>query len=50
MYEGTKEKEAAAERWCRAVNADGRFGEGQYKMSKLTEVRESLDDIQQTLN
>jgi hypothetical protein len=50
MYEGTKEKEAAAERWCRAVNADGRFGEWQYKMSKLTEVRESLDDIQKSIN
>jgi type III restriction enzyme len=50
MYEGTKEKEAAAERWCRAVNADGRFGEWQYKMSKLTEVRESLDEIQKNIN
>lgn len=50
MYDGTKEKEAAAERWCRAVNADGRFGEWQYKMSKLTEVRESLDDIQKSIN
>ena len=50
MYDGTKEKESAAECWCRAVNADGRFGEWQYKMSKLTEVRESLDDIQKIIN
>ena len=50
MYDGMKEKTAAAECWFRAVNADGRFGEWQYKMSKLTEVRESLDEIEQTLD
>lgn len=50
VYEGTEEKRSAAERWCRAVNHDGRFGEWQYKMSKLDKVRDSLDEIQQSLD
>lgn len=49
VYEGTEEKRSAAERWCRAVNHDGRFGEWQYKMSNLDKVRSSLDEIQQAI-
>lgn len=45
MYEGTEEKAAAAQRWVRAVNADGRFGHWEYVMCKLPEVRETLDDL-----
>jgi type III restriction enzyme len=48
--EGTEEKKAATERWCRAVNADGRFGHWEYKLCKELEVIEALNEIQQTLS
>jgi type III restriction enzyme len=47
--EGTEEKKAATERWCRAVNADGRFGYWEYKLCKELEVIEALNEIQQTI-
>ena len=47
--EGTEEKKAATERWCRAVNADGRFGHWEYKLCKELEVIEALNKIQKTL-
>ena len=50
IYEGTKEKAAAAQRWVRAINADGRFGYWEYQMCKLTEVREALDQVMENLN
>jgi type III restriction enzyme len=44
-YEGTEEKKAGAERWCRAVNADGRFGTWEYRFCKSMEVIQALDEI-----
>ncbi|NCR18933.1 MAG: hypothetical protein GPJ22_17485 [Microcystis aeruginosa LL13-03] len=44
-YEGAREKEAGAERWCRAVNADGRFGTWEYRLCKSLEVIQALDEI-----
>ncbi len=49
VYEGTEEKAAAAQRWVKAVNADGRFGQWQYQMFNLNQVREGLDQIQAEL-
>lgn len=45
IYEGTEEKAAAAQRWVKAINADGRFGHWEYRMCKLPEVHEALDEI-----
>jgi len=49
-YDGTEEKKAGAERWCRAVNADGRFGIWEYKLCKSLEVIQALDEIAKALD
>jgi type III restriction enzyme len=49
-YDGTEEKKAGAERWCRAVNADGRFGTWEYRLCKSLEVIKALDEIQKNLD
>jgi type III restriction enzyme len=49
-YDGTEEKKAGAERWCRAVNADGRFGIWEYRLCKSLEVIQALDKIAKALD
>ncbi len=49
IYEGTREKEAAAHRWVRAINADGRFGQWDYRMCNLQQVYEALDKYMQEM-
>jgi type III restriction enzyme len=46
IYEGTKEKAAAAQRWVKAVNANRSFGQWRYQMCALSEVRKTLDQLQ----
>ncbi len=50
IYEGTEEKKAAALRWVKAVNSDGRFGHWDYRMCKLNQVREFLDQLMAEIN
>lgn len=37
-------KEAAAQRWCKAINADGKHGHWQYFLSGLSKVKEGIDE------
>ena len=37
-------KQAAALRWCDAINADGRYGHWQYVMTGLKQVKELIDE------
>ncbi|TRT89885.1 MAG: type III restriction endonuclease subunit R [Microcystis aeruginosa Ma_AC_P_19900807_S299] len=36
-------KEAAAQRWCNAINTDGKYGHWQYFLSGLSKVKEGID-------
>jgi type III restriction enzyme len=36
-------KKAAAQRWCNAINADGKQGYWQYVMTGLIKVKEGID-------
>lgn len=36
-------KEAAAKRWCNAINAGGKHGHWQYFLTGLSKVKEGID-------
>ncbi|WP_204140068.1 BPTD_3080 family restriction endonuclease [Halomicronema sp. CCY15110] len=38
-------KRAAAERWCDAVNADGRYGHWQYRLCQQKDAQQHMDEV-----
>jgi type III restriction enzyme len=50
-YDKLKEvKQAAAHRWCNAVNALGKWGHWQYVMTELPRVKPTMDQIWQNIS
>jgi type III restriction enzyme len=40
-----EQKRAAAERWCDAVNADGRYGYWQYRLCQQKDAQQHMDEV-----
>jgi len=44
-----EQKQAAAERWCDAVNADGRYGHWQYRLCQQKDAQQIMDEVWQEI-